>query len=207
MSAGSPTRAMTMPFSSTPSTNSSRSASSVGDSATASGRSRSSSSRVSMRKTARWPPESTGFRTAGKRTASSAASTSSAERSVAYGGCGSPEAPSASRIARLCVRRCAVSRADPREPELLGDGGDDGHGAVGRDREHAVDADAPRDLDHLVDVGEVDDLGDVGRREARRLGVPVDRGDAQPPGARLLDRAALMAPGADEEHGLHGRRW
>ena len=97
--------------------------------------------------------------------------------------------------------------ADPGQSELLGDGGDDGHGAVGRDREHAVDADAPRDLDHLVGVGEVDDLGDVGRRESRCVGVPVDCRDPQSPGARLLDRATLVAPGADEEHGLHGRRW
>ena len=76
-----------------------------------------------------------------------------------------------------------------------------------RDREHAVDADAPRELDHLTGVGEVDDLGDVGRRESRCLGVPVDCRDPQPPGARLLDGATLVAAGADEEHGLHGRRW
>ena len=38
-------------------------------------------------------------------TASSAASMSASERSAAYGGCGSPAAPSASRIASLCVRR------------------------------------------------------------------------------------------------------
>ncbi len=97
--------------------------------------------------------------------------------------------------------------ADPGQPERLGDGGDDGHGAVCRDREHAVDADAPRELDHLIGVREVDDLGDVGRRESRCLGVPVDCRDPQPPGARLLDRATLVAAGADEEHGLHGRRW
>ena len=95
----------------------------------------------------------------------------------------------------------------PGNPSVLRDGGDDGHGAVGRDRERAVDADASGDLDHLVDVREVDDLGDVGRRESRCLGVPVDCRDPQPPGARLLDRATLVAPGADEEHGLHGRRW
>ena len=41
----------------------------------------------------------------GKRTFSSAASISSAERRLAYGGCGRPAAPRASRIARLCVRR------------------------------------------------------------------------------------------------------
>ena len=42
--------------------------------------------------------------------------------------------------------------------------------------------------------------------EARRLGVPVDRGHAEPAGACLLDRSALMTPGAHEEDGLHGRR-
>ena len=51
--AESPTRATTIPFISTPSTNSSRSASSVRDSAIASARSRSSSTLASMRKTAR----------------------------------------------------------------------------------------------------------------------------------------------------------
>ena len=132
---------------------------------------------------------------------------SSAERSDAYGGCGS--AGGSERVSHRALVREQVGRlgADPRKPELLRHGRDDGHGAVGRDRERAVDADASGDLDHLADVGEVDDLGDVGRREARRLGVPVDRRDPQPAGARLLDRAALVAPGADEEHGLHGRRW
>ncbi len=49
-------------------------------------------------------------------------------------------------------------------------------------------------------------VGDVGRSQARRLGVPVDRDDAQSLRACVLDRAALVAPGADEEDRLHGCR-
>ena len=99
-----------------------------------------------------------------------------------------------------------MCRPDAGEPELLGDGGDDGHRAVGRDREHAVDADTPCDLDDLGDGREVDDLGDVGRGEARRFGVAIDRGDAKAAGARLLDRAPLMASRAHEENRRHGGR-
>ena len=66
---------------------------------------------------------------------------------------------------------------------------------------------AARDLHHGADVAEVDDLCDIGRREAGRLGIAIDGDDAQAARACLLDRAALMAPRADEEDGLHGRRW
>ena len=128
--------------------------------------------------------------------------------------------------AQACVRRlrkagfaeCVTHRAlvrqetsclrpDAGKPELLGDRRDDGHGAIGRDREHAVDPDPPRDLDHGRDVAEVDDLCDVGRREPGSVGIAIDGRDAQAARASLLDRAALVAPGADEEDGLHGRRW
>ena len=65
---------------------------------------------------------------------------------------------------------------------------------------------AERDLDDLVDGREVDDLRDVGRREARRVRVAVDRSDAQAASARLLDRTTLMAPRAHEENRRHGAR-
>ena len=98
-------------------------------------------------------------------------------------------------------------RPDAGKPERFGDCCDDGYGAIGGERQHAVDADPARDLHHRVDVAEVDDLCDIGRGEARGVGVAIDRGDAQAARAGLLDRAALVAPGADEEDGLHGRRW
>src|SRR5262249_7056414 len=41
--------------------------------------------------------------------------------------------------------------------------------------------------------------------EPGRVGVAVDGDDAEPALARLLDRATLVAPGADEEDGLHCR--
>ncbi len=115
----------------------------------------------------------------------------------------------AERVAHRALVRQEVRRlgADAGQAELLGHRGDDGHRSISGDRQHAVDADASCDLHDLGDVREVDDLGDVGRREAGRVGVSVDRGDAQAARARLLDRAPLMAPGADEEDGRHGRRW
>ena len=93
--------------------------------------------------------------------------------------------------------------ADRRQPEALRHGRDDRHGAVGRDGQRAVDAVAARDLGHRVDVGEVDGLADVGDLKPERVGVAVDRDDADALLARLQDRAALVAPGADEEDGLH----
>ena len=148
-----------------PSTNSSRSASSVGDSAIASARSRSSSSRVSMRKTARWPPESTGFSTAGKR--------DRLERGVDIRRRAEArvrrlrQAGRTERVAHRALVRQEVRRLRPdrraaraprrplRRPER-------------RDRRRSVSTPSTpmpaRDLDHGVDVAEVDDLCDVGRR-------------------------------------------
>ena len=159
-----------------------------------------------MRKTARCPPESTGFRTAGNET--------SGERGVDV------RVRAKARVRRLrelarterVAHRALVGeevrrlRSDARQAELLGDGGHDGDGAIGGHREHTVDADSSRDLDHLGDAREVDDLRNVGRREARRVRVAVDRGHAQAAGARLLDGTALVASGADEENRCHGRR-
>ena len=98
-------------------------------------------------------------------------------------------------------------RPDAGKPELLGDSCDDRNCSIGGNREHAVDADPARDLHHGADIAEVDDLCDIGRREAGGVGVAIDGCDAQAARAGLLDRAALVAPGADEEDGLHGRRW
>ena len=91
--------------------------------------------------------------------------------------------------------------ADPGQAERLGDGGDDGHGAVGRDGQDAVDRVPPRDLGDGGDVREVDRLGDVRHLQPRRVGVPIDGDDAQPQLLRAQDRAALMPAGADEEDG------
>ena len=62
----------------------------------------------------------------------------------------------------------------------------------------------PPDRLDRVDVGEVHDLGDVGDPEPERVGVPIDGDDAEPPLARLDDRPALVAAGADEEDARHG---
>ena len=106
---------------------------------------------------------------------------------------------------RELVRHQLRRRApDPGQAELLGDGGDDWDGPIRRDRQDAVDAVPSTNLRDRGDVREVDDLGDVGGREARRVLVAVDRDDAQVAGPRVLDRAPLVAPRADEEDGLHG---
>jgi hypothetical protein len=94
-------------------------------------------------------------------------------------------------------------RPDPRQAERLRDGGDDGHGAVRRHRQHAVDLVPARDLPHRGDVGEVDRLSSIGLAEPERLGVPVDRDRTQAELLRPQDRAALVAAGADEQDAAH----
>jgi hypothetical protein len=96
--------------------------------------------------------------------------------------------------------------ADAREAELLCDCGHDWDCAVRGDGEDAVNSVPARDLENRFDVCEVDDLGDVCGGEPRRLLVTVDADDPKAAGARMLDRAPLMPPGADEEDGLHARR-
>jgi hypothetical protein len=97
-------------------------------------------------------------------------------------------------------------RPDSRQPEFLSDGRHDRNGPICRDGQHTVGIVAARECGYRLDVGEVDDLGGVGETETRRPRVTVDGGDPQSPPARLLDRAALVAPRADEEDGLHSRR-
>ena len=80
-------------------------------------------------------------------------------------------------------------RSDPGEAERLRHGCHDRDGAIGRHREHAVDADAPRDVHDLGNRREVDDLGDVRDRQAGRLGVAIDRHDAVVPRARAPVRS------------------
>jgi hypothetical protein len=69
--------------------------------------------------------------------------------------------------------------ADPRQPETVGDGRRDRHGAVSRNRHDRVDLMAESDLDHPLEVGEVYGLGDVCGSEADSLWVGVD-GDHPP---------------------------
>ena len=141
---------------------------------------RRSSSSDSTRKTPRWPPESAGFSTAGNPTSSAARRVSASVRTrgearLRHARVGEP--PPHRDLVRHQVRRLD---ADPRQPARLGDRGDDRHGAVGADREHAVEAEPlPSPSSTAADVGEVDDLGDVGLREPERVGVAVDRGDAR----------------------------
>ena len=105
-------------------------------------------------------------------------------------------------MAILCVISVRGLGADSRQAERLRDGRDDGHRAIGRDGEDAVDAVAAADLDHALDVLEVDRLADVGDGEPERVGIPVDGDDAEPELLRAHDRPPLVAACADEQNGL-----
>ena len=78
-----PSRATTIPFISTPSTNSSRIASPVGDATSTSWRCAWISSSDSTLKTARWPPESAGLSTEGNPTSLAARRVSAIDRTAA----------------------------------------------------------------------------------------------------------------------------
>jgi hypothetical protein len=106
-------------------------------------------------------------------------------------------------LVRHQVRR---TTADPGQTEVLGDCGDDRHRPIRRDREHAVDAVSPRDVDDRLDVDEVDHLRRIGLGEPGSVRVPVDGHDAQAQLLRAQDRAPLMASRADEEDRFHSRR-
>ena len=112
----SPSREITIAFSSVPWTYSSRIASPVGDATSASCRWRSTSSSDSTRNNPRCPPLSTGFSTAGKPTSSTARRVSDSVRTAANRGCGTPASARRRRIAVLCVIRCAVSAPIPCRP-------------------------------------------------------------------------------------------
>src|SRR6478672_84388 len=112
----SPSRASTMPFISIPSTYSSRIASPLGETASASWRWASISSIDSTRNTPRCPPESAGLSTAGNPTSSAARRRSEIDLTAAKRGCGTPTSASRRRIAILCVIRCAVSTPMPGSP-------------------------------------------------------------------------------------------
>jgi hypothetical protein len=63
------------------------------------------------------------------------------------------------------------------------------------------------DGNHPIEVAEIDDFAGVGLGETGSGGVPVHRDHPKPEAPSLLDRAALVPAGADEEDGSrHGRR-
>ena len=95
-------------------------------------------------------------------------------------------------------------RADPRQAERLGHSGDDRDRAVRGHGQHAVDFVPASGVGDGLDVGEVDDVPLVGRREAGRVRVAVDGDDAQAELARALDRTPLVPSRADhEDRSLH----
>ena len=62
----------------------------------------------------------------------------------------------------------------------------------------------PPDRLDRVDVGEVDDLGNIRDPEPKGVCVAIDGDNAETALARLDDRPALVAAGADEEDARHG---
>jgi hypothetical protein len=65
-------------------------------------------------------------------------------------------------------------RPDPGQPELLSDRGDHRHRPICRHGQHAIDPGSPRDGDHPLRVGEVDDVALVRMRQPDRLRVAID---------------------------------
>ncbi len=154
----------------------------------------------------RWPPESAGFRTAGSPTVVSARRPSPSERTRrerrlrhAFLGERPPHHD-------LVAHPVGDLGADRRQAEALRHRRHDGHGAIGRDRQRAVDRVVAGYLGDRVDVGEVDSLCNVGDLETERFGVAVDGDHTNPLLPCLQDRAPLVAPGADKEDGLHTAR-
>ena len=99
-------------------------------------------------------------------------------------------------LVRHQVRRL---RSHPGEPELLRHRGNDRNGPLGRERDDALDAVPPAELDDGAKVAEVDDLRYVGLRETDGVGVSVDRHHLETELVSALDDAALVAPRADEQ--------
>ena len=176
----SPSRAITIPFISAPVDDSSRIASPVGDATSASCRCASTSSSDSTRNTPRCPRGRPASAPPGTRPRRPRARVSDSVRTAAKRGCGTPASASRRRIATLCVIRCALSTPIPGSPRASATAATTGTARSARDGEHAVDLQPRRRLQHRRDVGEVDDLRDVGLCEPRRVGVPVDGRDAQP---------------------------
>ena len=97
-------------------------------------------------------------------------------------------------------------RSDSGQPEPVGDGRGNRNCAVGGDGDDRVDPMSAGDLDHPIDVGEIDCLCDIRGREADRLRVGVD-GDHPPAGrARLSDGGELRHACAQKQDGRHGER-
>ena len=195
----------TMPFISVPSTKPSRIASRAGDSTSATWRFDSRSPGESIRKTPRCPPESTGFRTAGSadrldRGTSLREAPHRGERRLRDALLG--ERAAHGELVRHSVgdTRCRstagrVARRRPRRPARRGR-----QRRSGRRRPRA--ARATRSTASTSAKSTTSAASASG--EPRRVGVPVDGDDPQPPLARLDDRPALMSAGADEEDARHG---
>ena len=154
----------------------------------------------------RWPPESAGFSTAGNSIVWAAVRASWRVRTrgeLRLRHARLAEAAAHRDLVRHQVRRLG---ADPGQSERLGDGGDDGDGAVRGHGQDAVDGVAAADLGHGLDVAEVDHLRDIGDLQAARRGIAVDGDHAQAELLRAQDRPPLVAAGTDEEDGGHPRR-
>ena len=103
----------------------------------------------------------------------------------------------------LVAHSVGDGRADRGEAEALGHSRDDGDCPVGGDGERSVDVVATGHLGDRVDVGEVHRLGDICNLKPERVGVAIDGDDADALIPCLEDGAALVAPRANEEDGLH----
>jgi nucleoside-diphosphate-sugar epimerase len=94
-------------------------------------------------------------------------------------------------------------RADSRQAERLGDGGDDGDGAVGRNRKHTLHVVPAGDVGHPAYVAEIEHLARVRIAQAGRRRIAVHRDNSQPSLPRLRDRTLLVAACPHEENRAH----
>ena len=150
--------------------------------------------RLSTRKTARWPPESTRLEHRREPRRVERGRDRPPSGAHANGGCGNAVAR-APRASRLCVMRCAVSRSDPGRPSVLRDRGHDGHRRSAETvRTPSTPCRRPTSITAATSVKSTTSATSAAASPGR-LGVPVDRDDAQAP-----------PPCAARSHGADGAR-
>jgi hypothetical protein len=165
---------------------SSRIASPLRESASASGSRLVTSSISPIRKSPRCPPESAGLRTTGQ------------DPVRRLGDAGQLES---SAHDALVGHRTRDLVSDSRQAEPGGNLCCRNDCAVAGDREHSHDAVSCTDLDDAVDVAEVDLLGRVDEGESGGLRIRVDRDHPEPGLARVPDGGNLRDARAEEEQG------
>ena len=171
------------------------------DSASAAWRWRSRSSSLSIRKTPRWPPESAGLRTAGRptvRTPGGSRRATGQRRTAVAGPLFGERAPHHDLVPHP-LRDAVPIDGSPRRSVTSATTGT----ARSAETVSAPSTAWRRATSVTASTSVKSTASRVGDLQPERLGVAVDCDDAEALLPRLHDRAPLVAPGADEEDGLH----